>query len=99
MSGKSMAELSRNLSSLCKYLGGERGKFIPILFMASEGEHLRTQTHELNAIFIIPANHFHDITCIGQTKGLHMSLTSGNIGRFVFIWSILGWMLRLGRIL
>lgn len=63
--------------------------------MAGEGKHLTAQPHEFDAIFVIPAQDLNQISRIGQSQRLNVSLAAGNIRRPIPIRAVLGRMRRL----
>jgi hypothetical protein len=66
--------------------------------VACKREHFTAETHELDAVLVVPADHLSDITRVGETQLLDISHASSNICRLFFVWAILRGVLRLGRV-
>ena len=94
-----MPKLAGQLSGLGENFRGERGQFVAILFVTGKGKHLGTQAHELDAILVVPANHFDDIPRVGQAELLNILLSQGLVGRLVLVGPVLGRMLGLRGVL
>ena len=89
----------QSMTKLCSYSTGfgqffrdEGRKLVAVLRMTRKWKHLATQSHEFDAVSIIPSQHFHDIFCIRLAKGFNECLTSGDIWRLFSIWPVLGRM-------
>jgi hypothetical protein len=95
MRGNSVAQLCHNFAHFRQNFRGERSYFVPIFLMTSEGKHLTTEPHEFNAIFIIPPQHFDDISGICQSQCLDPFLASSYICWLLLVRTILGSMFRL----
>lgn len=88
-----MSQLCSDFANLGQNFRRKRSEHVPVLFMTCKREHLRAESHEFDAIFIIPLEHLDHITSIGQAQGLYPLFTSCYIWLFSLIGSIFGSML------
>lgn len=90
-----MAKLSGDSAGLRENFRRERSQFIAVFLVASKGEHFRAQTHELDAVFVVPAQHLDNVSSVGQPQFLNKLLAAGNVGWLILVWSVLGGVFRL----
>lgn len=93
-----VTHLCRGLPQLSQGLGRKGRQLVAIFLMACEREHLRAQSHELDAVLIVPSYHLDGVTRIGQPQALDPLLASCYIWRLGLVRPVLGGMLCLRRI-
>lgn len=56
-----MTQLACYSSSICERVGSKGRKLVAVYLVACEREHLGTQAHEFNAVFVVPPQHLYDV--------------------------------------
>jgi hypothetical protein len=90
-----MAKLSNDFASFSQSVCGERLEFVAVFLVTRKREYLAAQSHELDAILVIPPNHLDDISRIGKPQFLNKFASSCMISRLILIGAVLGSMLGL----
>jgi len=98
MSGHSMAELRYHLSCFGEGTGSEWLKPVSMYCMTGKRAHARTKLHELDAVFVVPPNHFDNVTDVCQANLLYKHLSQGDIWFLASVWPIRSLVFRLRRI-
>lgn len=65
--------------------------------MTGEGEHFAAEPHELDTVLLVPAQHFDDVICVGDTEGLNERLAQSRmrcLGNVARVLRLVKWLCR-----
>lgn len=85
MHGQAVTEFGSDLTRGCEYIRRERLETISMNRVARKREHLRAETHELDAVFFVPLKHLNDISHIRESDFLKVLLPKSHTHSLRFI--------------
>lgn len=87
---QAVAEFGGDFACLRQSFGGERGELVAVFFVRGEGEHFAAESHEFDAVAVVPAEHLWDVADVGEAELFDEFLTSSRACRLFPIGAVFG---------